>query len=61
MIIGKIIKKMVEVLPHSKFWKLYDSMKIIKEYCDDRPTCENCVFRENHIGCMFRNTIPREW
>lgn len=33
----------------------------VREFCKSFPTCEKCPFCKEHIGCMFRNKIPREW
>ena len=33
----------------------------VREFCRSFPTCEGYPFCQEHIGCMFRNKIPREW
>ena len=58
---GKIIDYIIEKIPASLFWELYDSMKVLKKYCDDHPTCEKCIFNKEHEGCIFRGKSPKEW
>lgn len=41
--------------------EILKSMRILFEYCESHPTCENCQFRLNHKGCAFRHKTPREW
>jgi hypothetical protein len=58
---GKIIDYIMESMPSTFFWKVYDGMKSIKEYCDDHPTCKGCGFMKKHEGCIFRGKSPKEW
>lgn len=36
-------------------------MHMLSKYCTQHPTCDACCFRQEHIGCYFRNKTPREW
>lgn len=47
------------------YWTEYKILKAcmhhIISYCKAHPTCDNCIFRQKHAGCLFRDKTPREW
>lgn len=48
-----------------KFGKLPNivesALRLLKIYCTNHPTCNNCPFRTDKLGCMFRYMTPREY
>lgn len=44
------------------FTKVFEHLlNVLKAFCKSFPTCEGCPFREDHIGCQFKEKTPREW
>ena len=42
------------------------AMNMIKDYCENNPTCEGCSYNNAKVlgksgGCYFRHHSPREW
>ena len=37
------------------------ALRLIKIFCLNHSTCENCPFRADKLGCMFRYMTPREY
>ncbi len=63
---GKILDRLHKsylgsIISWAEYKILKVSMHHITSYCKTHPTCNNCIFRQKHVGCLFRDKTPREW
>ena len=69
---GEDIKKILQEAYDSQRANIYsipsadilEHARAIKEYCDGRKNCDNCLFGQNMDiihGCDLRDTIPECW
>lgn len=57
----KSINDSEDIIHWAEYKILKVSMHHIISYCKSHPTCDNCIFRQKHVGCLFRDKTPREW